>query len=364
MKNRRIPRHLIRKKKKNSKAFFILGLLIILILFIGYKGYTAQRNSSLSAQENLSSAENHVLVEIPPDSGIFDIGKILAREKVISNAFCFSLVAKFSGLGGQLKPGKYNLKKDMSYLEVVKILSQDHLVPKKKYYKLTIPEGFTVGQVADRLGKNTPIDAEEFKNLVLSGDGFKVADYNFLKNIPIGSLEGYLFPKTYEFSEDKTAKDVLKMMLFRFSEEFGKFDLNRVQEKGFTVHEIITIASLIEKEVRVPEERELVSAVIYNRLQKRMPLEFCSTVQYILPERKASLSTEDLKIDSPYNTYIYRGLPPGPICNPGSASINAALNPASVDYLYFVLADSDGHHVFTSSYDEFLRVKKEAKKGW
>lgn len=300
-------------------------------------------------------------MEITPGLGIAEIGKILVDKNVISNAFYFDLYAKSSGLGSRFKPGNYIFSENMKYGEVVKILAEGPR--KKKIYKIVIPEGFTVEQIAERLDKNTPINGGEFKRLALDIRGLGALNYYFLKDNQAGSLEGYLFPKTYSFLEEKTAEEVLRIMLDQFDEEIGKFDFGYAKEKGMSIHEIITIASLIEKEVSIPAEREVVAAVIYNRLKKGMSLQMCATVQYVLPERKQHLSNEDLKIDSPYNTYIYRGLPPGPICNPGSTSIRAALNPASVDYLYYVLTGSDGSHTFTNSYDEFIKAKKDAKNG-
>ncbi len=326
-----------------------------LLFFVGYKGYVALRDSYLFSSDSTSSTEQFVSVEIPSGSGIDDIGRTLAQRKVISSASWFNLYARFSGLGSRFKPGEYNLREGMSYWEVIKVLNEGP--PRKKSYKIIVPEGFTIEQIAERLDKKTPVDIEEFKRLSSSDEGLEIADYDFLKEIPIKSLEGYLFPKTYNFSEDETAENILKVMLSQFNEDVGKLDFGTANENGLSLHEIIIIASLIEKEVKVPKERELVSAVIYNRLEKNMPLQICATVQYVLLERKANLSNEDLKVDSPYNTYLYPGLPPGPICNPGSASIEAALNPASVDYLYYVLTNSDGHHTFTSSYDEFLEAK-------
>ncbi|MDO8886743.1 endolytic transglycosylase MltG [Candidatus Oleimmundimicrobium sp.] len=357
----RIDERYLKRKNKGRKRFFLIVILLAALL-VGFGGYVSLKNFHPFLSSSASLSEQPVLVEIPAGSGINEIGKILVQKKVVSSAFYFDLYAKFSGLGSRFKSGKYNLREGMSYSEVIGILNKGPNTP-KKFYKVSIPEGFTLEQIAERLGKNTTIDSEEFKELALNGEGLEVANYDFLKEVPVKSLEGYLFPKTYSFSEDATAKDVLKIMLSQFNQEISKFDFSPADEKGLSTHEIITIASLIEKEVKIPEERELVSAVIYNRLEKNIALQICATVQYILPQRKTSLFEEDLKIDSPYNTYLHTGLPPGPICSPGSTSIEAALNPALVDYLYYVLTGSDGHHTFTSSYDEFLKAKKEAKNG-
>lgn len=191
--------------------------------------------------------------------------------------------------------------------------------------------------------------------------GEKVSSFKF-SFLPAGltTLEGYIFPKTYTFEKKTRPETIARRMLYQFQIETEALDWSILAQKNLTKHDIIIIASLIEEEAKVAEERPIIAAVIYNRLAKNMPLQIDATVQYALPERKAVLTYEDYKVDSPYNTYLRLGLPPGPITNPGLDSIKAALAPASVDYYYYVLTSPEGKHTFTRTYEEFLNAKKEA----
>ncbi len=227
-------------------------------------------------------------------------------------------------------------------------------------YKIVIPEGFTVLDIASRveISSKGRVTRDEF----LSAANANLYDYWFLKESG-GNIEGFLFPKTYEITASMSTRRIVSMLLSQFEKETKNLNWERAKALGVTPHQVVIIASLIEKEVRVPQERELVSSVIYNRLSRGMRLEIDATVQYALKARKRNLSYEDLKVDSPYNTYRIHGLPPSPICNPGFESIRAALYPASTDYLFYVLTDPiEGRHSFTSDYQQFLRWKKEATR--
>jgi UPF0755 protein len=173
--------------------------------------------------------------------------------------------------------------------------------------------------------------------------------------------EGFLFPKTYDLYEGMRPRDVVSMLITQFQVETRDLDWSRAERSGLTPYQAVVAASIIEREVVAGEERSLVAAVIYNRLEKSMRLQMCSTVQYVLPEQKEVLTYQDLETPSPYNTYLHAGLPPAPICNPGLASIKAALDPAPVDYLYFVATGEGNHHFFTADYNEFLRAKQAAQ---
>lgn len=245
----------------------------------------------------------------------------------------------------------------MTYYQIIKLLTKGQ---KEKLITVVIPEGFTAKEIAARLAKKTGRPKEDFYEYML-GQGvpaLKPAD------IPpeLNSLEGYLFPKTYSFRQKEHPAKIINRLLAQFEQEVAGLDWSFAQSKGLSRHQIITVASLIEKEAKVPEERALIAAVIYNRLAKNMPLQIDATVQYALPQRKEALTNEDLKIASPYNTYQHLGLPPGPIASPGLDSIKAALAPAPVDYLYYVLTSADGHHTFTNNYNDFLKAKQQAQQ--
>jgi len=307
-----------------------------------------------------STRSKNVEITIQPDWKMTEVSSALVERGVIKSTFVFTLLTEYRGITRFL-PGDYSLKQGMSYSDVLNVLLRGPVIQE---FVVTVPEGFVINRIAERLTLNTKINGEDFRNLAQNAaHSTDFEDYGFLKDNPINSLEGYLFPKTYTVTEEATAKDLIKLMLGQYEKETANFSMSAVaQQRGLTTHNLLTIASLIEAEAKIAEERPLIAAVIYNRLSKNMKLQIDATVQYALPERKPSLSLEDLKVDSPYNTYLHTGLPPGPICNPGSASIQAALNPASVNYLYYVLTDPGGKHAFTDSYHDFLNLKKSARK--
>ncbi len=186
-----------------------------------------------------------------------------------------------------------------------------------------------------------------------------VNEYEFLKDPKIITLEGFLFPDTYYISEDLNEEEIIKIFLDRFNQIYIENDISEhILEKNISLNDFITMASIVEREAVKPEERAIISGIFYNRLGIDMPLQSCATVQYILKERKPILSIADTKINSPYNTYINKGLPPTPIASPGLDAILATLNPNKTDYIYFV-AKGDGGHEFSKTYEEHLRAKKK-----
>jgi UPF0755 protein len=176
----------------------------------------------------------------------------------------------------------------------------------------------------------------------------------------LATLEGFLFPETYFLSGEQGAEDLIREQLASFERAARSLDWSRAARLGVSPLQVVIIASLIEKEARIPEERALVAAVVYNRLKKDMSLGIDATTRYALKKWTEPLTASDLEIDSPYNTREKKGLPPGPIASPGLAALEAALAPEDVDYLYYVLQDDDGHHFFTASYEEFLQAKEQA----
>jgi UPF0755 protein len=238
----------------------------------------------------------------------------------------------------------------MSMEEIMKIL----IAGKAETVRFTIPEGYDIKRTTEKLAGEGLINADVFAKEIESGQ----FDYRFLTDAPVGPnrLEGFLFPETYEIFANANEHDIIDKMLYQFDKVFTDEYYKRAEELGMSVREVITLASIIEREARVPEDRPIIASVFYNRMKIDMPLQSCATVQYILGEQKAVLSIKDTKIESPYNTYLHTGLPPGPIASPGADSIKAALYPAETDYLYF-LAKGDGSHAFSSTYDQFLKDK-------
>ncbi len=349
---RKLNQDIFKQRRKTIIFLFSLFVYSILLAIVPIK----------MVGLNSPNEDKSVLIEVQSGNGVFEIAGKLESGGIIESRLKFVTFVVLSGQTKNLKSGNYILNEKMSYFDAIDRLVKGPRISDKKLYTVIIPEGFTAAQVAARLEKNMGLSGERLKEILLEGEGLDSSVPAKIKNRPIDSLEGYLFPKTYLFSEGDDEIAVAKEILLQFDKETSTVNLKTAKAKEFDLHEIITIASLIEKEVRVEGERNLVSAVIYNRLKKGMPLQIDATVQYVLAERKENLTLEDLKFDSPYNTYIHPALPPGPICNPGIASIKAAANPADVNYLYYVLSGSDGSHTFTSSYEEFQAAKAKAKR--
>jgi len=336
---------------KGIVAAISLVAMLGLITFAALYAFNNFSNDSDKPQRD-------VKVIIPEGMNATDIGKLLEDKGVIKSAFVFKMTVRQKGVGSDLKPGEYDLKTGMEYDEVIDILAEG---PKIVYVDITFPEGWLAKQMAARLEALTGISPEEYLQIVESGQ--VEGNYAFLQDngAPSKNLEGYLFPNTYTVEKEEiTAQEFIKTQLDQFQKATSGLDWSKAESLGRTPYEIIVIASLIERETMVDDERPLVAAVIYNRLNKGMPLQIDATVQYALPKWKERLTYEDLKVDSPYNTYKQKGLPPGPICNPGLDSIDAALNPSLDDYLYYVLkTDNSGRHVFTNSYSEFTKAANE-----
>ncbi len=300
-------------------------------------------------------AARAAIVVIKDGQSTAQVAQKLARVGIITNVYTFRAYAVLTQTETNLQPGKYRLKSDMTYDDILDKLTEKKVDPP---IKVMIPEGFTVTEIAETLAKKTDrpvIDYLEY----MRGQGVSQIRPDQMP-LELKTIEGYLFPKTYLFHKKDHPKKIIARMIEQFELEVTNVDWAYAKERDLSVHQILTIASLVEKEAKVPEERAIMAAVIYNRIAKGMPLQIDATVQYALPQRKDALSEQDLRFASPYNTYQQTGLPPGPISNPGIDSIKAALEPAQVDFLYYVLTSPDGSHTFTSSYNEFLQAKKGA----
>ena len=249
----------------------------------------------------------------------------------------------------KILPGTVTVLPGMSYDEILQMLAfEDHSD------KITIPEGYEIRQIADVLEDAGLIDREVFYEKLDPN----LYDYAFLEDLPDreNPLEGYLYPSTYNFNEGMSEEHIIDKMLQAFDENFIPEYYERAQELNMSVDEIVTLASIIEREAGTTEEMNKISGVFYNRLNTNMRLQSCATVQYILQERKENLTTEDTKIESPYNTYQNDGLPIGSIASPGKDCIEAALYPEQTDALYFVLG-ADGNHIFSKTYEEHIAAQ-------
>ena len=294
------------------------------------------------------------IVEVPQGLGLSAIAEKLEREGVIRKAQILFLAAFLSGTQGKLKHGEYMFSAGEAPYSVHRKLRRGEV----SLRKVTFPEGITLVRMAGILEASQVVSREEFLTLAQSGE------YSTKKlGTDVSSLEGFLFPDTYFFARGCSAERVIETMLNRFWEACATLGITNTQPD---IKEIVTIASLIEKETAFAPERPLVSAVIRNRLRKGMKLEFDPTVIYALGEKfDGNIRKKDLRFPSPYNTYVVSGLPPGPIAAPSLDSIHAVLEPADVDYLYFV-ANGDGIHVFSSTYEDHVnavnRLLRKAKQ--
>jgi UPF0755 protein len=255
-----------------------------------------------------------------------------------------------SGKADEVRAGTYDLTTNMTPSEAFDVITK--APPPAPTVSLTIPEGYRLTQIAERVHDVIGIPVERFLD---AADRHRARPPYLPVDKP---LEGFLFPQTYEFLAHGTSPgQVIDRLLQEFATEAGSLPWQNAEALGVSPYEVVIIASMIEREARVPEDRPLISAVIYNRLNQGMRLEIDATVAYIDPDPANGLTVSDFQIHSPYNTRLHTGLPPTPIASPGLASLRAALEPADVDYLFYVLCGTDGHHVFSTSYDRFLKDK-------
>ncbi|MCC6485009.1 MAG: endolytic transglycosylase MltG [Armatimonadetes bacterium] len=291
---------------------------------------------------------DQVLITIPPAASREKVASILRGAELIRSRTVFLIITHVGYEGRPFVPGTYRMRMDMDLFRVINELVAGRVAE----LSVTIPEGFTVTQIAHRLKrKNVIADEELFLNL----SERKSAEFGV--ESPTGSLEGYLFPDTYRFTLKMDPRLVIERMVGDLKRRAVQPNSSRLSDSG-ELHKILTVASLIEREAKTPEDRPLIASVIYNRLARNMRLQVDATVLYALKEHKSRVLYKDLDVSSAYNTYRHSGLPPGPIANPGLASIDAALHPASTDYLYYV-AGSDGSHVFSRTFGEHISNRRK-----
>lgn len=329
----------------------IIGGLIFCIAIVGavlifVDPFAIKPQSELQPQVSEGDEGKRVHVKISEGMSTAEIADILEAKDVIASSLKFRIVSRLRSYDGQLKPGTYVFNTGMNDEDVFSKL----LTGEKYLVRFTIPEGFGVKEIAERLYSLDLIDKEDF---LKAAEDF--APYGYMrkhKNVRYAA-EGFLFPETYSVESDTPIEDILKMMAGEFDKRVTPAMREKAKELGLSLYDLTTLASLVEREVRYPEDRAIVAQVFLKRLKLNMPLQTDASLQYLLDEPKEDLTLEDTEIDSPYNTYKHEGLPPGPIANPGMDAIEAVLNPAPTDYLYFV-ADRQGHNHYSYTYDEHL----------
>ena len=283
-----------------------------------------------------SDQQAEVQLYVKKGIGLYEVAYLLEEKGLIHNVTGFRWAAWIKGVEHSIQPGYFLIPQGLNHSQLLDRLARSGLLTKD----ITVPEGLTVKQIAGIIRRELDVDSAEFVRWC--------EDSLFAMELGVsgGRLEGYLYPETYNLYIDSDPQTVIARMVEQFFVVFNDSLRHRLKEVKLTLPQAVTLASLIQGEIMLDEEAPLVSAVYYNRLRKGMLLQSCPTVQYILPDGPRRLLTADLEIDHPYNTYIYKGLPPGPINNPGRAALRAALYPADDKEIIYLVAQGDGYHRF------------------
>ena len=329
----------------------LLKIILILVLVLGFVGTEVYMfRSSPSAVQ-----DEEKIIYVRPNSSLKEICRHLQDKKIIANATYFNFYVRWKGVATKIKSGELRFYTNSKPKEVLNILIKGHPV----LYPLTVPEGFNIYQVADRLSEVELVDKKKFLDACF--------DKEFIESLGIGgaSVEGYLFPDTYAFSKYLGEKLIIKRMVNRFAEVFTPELEKKAKQLQLSKKEVIVLASIVEKETGAAFERPLIASVFHNRLKKGMKIQSDPTVIYGMWERyKGNLTKADLQERTVYNTYTIYGLPVGPIANPGRDSIKAVLFPAKTDYLYFVAKnDESGTHIFSRNLKEHNAAVNKHQKG-
>lgn len=344
-----------RRKRRSNIGPAILGIMLLVgVLGVIYLIYSSAVGGG-DQQAASDSSSGKATVEVVQGDTLSSVADKLDTAGVIGSATLFKMEARFSGSSTEIKPGEYSFGPDDDTDAILQKLTSGKDAPT---FAVTIPEGLTLKQTAETVAASkSGVSAADFEAAAKKTD----YGYAFLKDPAVETTEGYLFPKKYEFEEGTNASQMVNRFLEQYLIETEGLDIEGAKDRlNLTEHELVTVASLIERESANSEERPLVASVIYNRIRQGMPLQIDATIQYARGEPKEELSLDDLEIDSPYNTYENPGLPPGPIASPSRESLQAAIEPADTDYVYYVLKADGQEHYFTNNYDDFLQAKADA----
>lgn len=321
-------------------AMFVLFVVVLLGLGGGVAFYTHLQPVGDSSQG--------MVLDVPEGASLSEVARLLHERHLIKSEWAFVWTGRFLGSDRKIIPGEYALHGGMKPAKILSKMTKGEVVR----YAVTIPEGFSVNQIADLLEEKRLVDRKEFMRAAENPALIQTL------SLSQPTLEGYLFPDTYQFTRHMKPEMMIKAMVARLKQTVsGEYEA-RAKELGMRMHQVLTLASVIEKETARPQERSLISGVFHNRLRRNIPLQSDPTVIYAMNEFDGDLRKKDLAIDSPYNTYVVLGLPPGPIANPGKAAIQAALYPLTTDYLYFV-SRNDGSHEFSATLAEHNRAVRK-----
>lgn len=342
------------KKKGGAKVAIIVAIIVVVVAAVlWFTNIFGLLPSNAKADVEPGVA---VEVTIPQGSATKAISTILYDSDVIENENKFLAVVNDKGAASALKPGTYSLTTLMDTDELVNLLIKG---PTFTGQKLTIPEGKSIEETSTLVEQATGISASEFLTAAKSAQNYS-SNYPFLANCYNNSMEGYLFPKTYDIQKGDNADAVIKTMLDQFNSEISSLGISSSGANGHSLAEIVNVASMVQDETSVVDEMPKVASVIYNRLSQGIPLQIDATVVYALGESytgAGKVTYDDLEVDSPYNTYKNSGLPAGPINSPGSDALKAAANPENTSYLYYLSTNGSTTHQFFEDYDSFLNAK-------
>ncbi|MFW5998190.1 MAG: endolytic transglycosylase MltG [Bacillota bacterium] len=336
--------------KKSGIIFFIIIIIITGILRINFLLSPVDRNN-----------DNQVSIKINSGSSSIEIADKLIDKGLVRSRLLFIFVINFYGIDDKLQAGYYKF----SYSDSLRQIIYDILRGKIATFKVSVPEGYNVEDIAARLEEVTPYHKEDFLDIAK-----KTEMVSSIVELPDSDnrkypVEGFLYPDTYniplEYGPEKIIKEMIDQFKSKWKDELENYVSESEKKLDLDLYDYVIIASLIEKEAKLEQEKSIISAVIHNRMEQDMPLQIDASVQYILSEWKDRLMYNDLEEESPYNTYLFKGLPQGPICSPGSKSLKAALKPSDDDYLFYFALD-DGSHVFTHTYREHIDKQNQIQK--
>ena len=328
-----------------------VATLVVLFLLLGIPAAVGVVYLSSIGVTSSSSPGEAVEVEIPEGTTMTEVGEILEAEGVIKSAQGFRFVSFLGGGDEGIQAGTYELSTGLSARDALDRMLEGPVV---RFITVTFPEGSWLPEFAERLDEDTSIRGRDFLRVLESGEvksSILPKDSN--------NFEGLLFPSTYQVVEEDTAQTLAQRLVDETEKQLAKVDTSRVEAMGYSKYDILNVASMIQAEAGVSRDRGKIARVIYNRLDENIALGIDATVIYALGERKNSLTSSDLEIDSPFNTRKVAGLPPTPIGAPGAEAIEAAANPVEGPWLYYVLSDCDGKHAFSVDYDDFLADKAD-----
>lgn len=351
------------KKRSRWRKFWTALAVIIVVVAAAGSGAAYYVHGLFQPMK----AGEAVEIVIPSGTGSAGIAALLEEKGIIRSKLAYAAYLKYKKQGHRFQAGRYELAPGMTLEQLTDKLNRGDVI-KEETVRFTIPEGYTVAQIADKLEQEGFINkdiflqlAEEKRDWPFSWTAAIPEDGNLRSR-----LEGYLFPETYEMKKDSTEEEILMRMLSEWERKLKLLPEDweaRMEERNQSLHELLTVASLIEREVVVDDERPVVAGIIYNRLDIKMPLQIDATIQYLFDTPKERLFEKDLQLESPYNTYLNAGMPPGPIASPGLDSIKAALFPEETSYLFYVTKkDGSGRHLFAETFEEHKKNNAMSKE--